>query len=129
MGDNDVVNLCLENMTSTLELVQLKITKEDFRVFENGDSDLRDLFIGRNSQKNKTVFKSFPKNKLKRTHGICKGLNGAKNEFTVNQLKPMILMKTRMSTKRPDYPYRLLISHYKIANFRQILLNQLINQK
>lgn len=129
MTDSDVANLCLENMTSTIELVQLKITKEDYENFQTEDGDVRSLFRGPNSIKSKNIFKRFRPDRLKRTKKIAENFKKDKSEGARSDTQPMILMKTRLSTHMPDFPYSLLKDHYKIKSFRKLLLQQLKKQK
>lgn len=125
MTDEDIANLCVESLHSSIEIVQLRITKSDFENWQSEDGDIREVYIGRATRRNRGIFKPFVKGKLKPTKGLIDIRRSGKSEAAESQTIPAVLVRTWLATKMFDYPYAMLNNHHKIRDFKKMIAQDL----
>lgn len=125
MSREEISNLCLESLHSSIEIVKLKITRMDFENWQSADGDIKEVYIGRATKRYRSIFKPFVKGKLKRTKISTDGRRPERAEGVDTHVVPAVLMRTWLATKMLDYPYEMLNDHYKIKDFKNTMARDL----
>ena len=115
MSDRDVANACLETLTSTLEPVNLKLSKADYDSLNSKLGDVKQVYLGSPARGRRAIFRHF---------GHPRRLNPTRRSTERGEMitEPMIFLCTRISSSMLDFPYGLLNSHPQIVELKHDLL-------